>query len=367
MRFKPKQIYQLKEFLFIVAVTLVSVRILVLFHYLDKMKPDDEFSYLHFTKYILLNTIAGTIGGCCIAFFEIVLFPRFFQNFSYLRRVFFKTIIYILQVSTVYPFVVFLKLTYIDKIEIEQSVHQIIIIYSDAWFWATLFLLLVIVGGINFLRDVYRLIGPNILWYRVLGRYSKPIEERRIFMFLDLKSSTTIAEKLGHLKYSSLLQDCFKEISDCAINHHARIYQYVGDEAVLTWNMKRCENAQNALNLFFSFSEILFRKHDYFNQKYAVQPVFKAALHCGLVTVAEVGLAKKEIAYHGDVVNTSARLQGLCNTFEKQLLASEDFVLLLVGKKNFSFAQLSEIQLKGKHNKIKVFSISKHNNFLAAN
>ena len=36
----------------------------------------------------------------------------------------------------------------------------------------------------------------------VLGKYNTPTEVERIFIFIDLKSSTSIAEKLGHLKYS---------------------------------------------------------------------------------------------------------------------------------------------------------------------
>jgi adenylate cyclase len=52
-------------------------------------------------------------------------------------------------------------------------------------------------------------------------------------------------------------------------------------------------------------------------------PEFKAGVNAGVVTVAEIGDLKREIAYHGDVVNTAARLRSACNEFDKQLLASE--------------------------------------------
>ena len=54
-------------------------------------------------------------------------------------------------------------------------------------------------------------------------------------MFLDLKSSTTHAEQLGHIKYSQLIQDCFYELTEVVTRREAQIYQYVGDEIVLTW------------------------------------------------------------------------------------------------------------------------------------
>lgn len=49
-------------------------------------------------------------------------------------------------------------------------------------------------------------------------------------------------------------------------------------------------------------------------------PEFKAGLSLGLVTVAEVGELKTEFAYHGDVLNTAARIEGYCIEFNKPLL-----------------------------------------------
>jgi len=49
--------------------------------------------------------------------------------------------------------------------------------------------------------QISRLLGDGILLKILTGKYNKPVEEERIFMFLDMKSSTTIAEKLGHEKF----------------------------------------------------------------------------------------------------------------------------------------------------------------------
>ena len=40
----------------------------------------------------------------------------------------------------------------------------------------------------------------------VLGRFNNPLEVERVFCFADLKSSTSIAEILGHLKYAEFLK-----------------------------------------------------------------------------------------------------------------------------------------------------------------
>ena len=47
--------------------------------------------------------------------------------------------------------------------------------------------------------------GPGILKKFLLGQYNRPQKEARIFMFLDMKASTTIAEKIGNEKYFNLL------------------------------------------------------------------------------------------------------------------------------------------------------------------
>jgi len=61
------------------------------------------------------------------------------------------------------------------------------------------------------LWQVNLLLGGNNLWKILKGEFYTPHEENRIFMFLDLQSSTHHAEKLGHIKYSMFIQDCFDD------------------------------------------------------------------------------------------------------------------------------------------------------------
>ena len=50
---------------------------------------------------------------------------------------------------------------------------------------------------IVFFRQLDRLFGPGVLLRYLLGRYHRPRREARIFMFLDIKSSTSLAETVG--------------------------------------------------------------------------------------------------------------------------------------------------------------------------
>jgi adenylate cyclase len=72
---------------------------------------------------------------------------------------------------------------------------------------------LVIYSLLVFFLQINQLLGEGVLWKFISGKYQKPHEEERIFMFLDMKSSTTIAEKLGHIRFYTLLNELFHQVS----------------------------------------------------------------------------------------------------------------------------------------------------------
>lgn len=210
-----------------------------------------------------------------------------------------------------------------------------------------------------FFKQMNKMFGPGILWQYLTGKYFNPKEEDRIFMFLDLKSSTAIAEKLSHVLYSKLIQDCFAELTDPVLACKGQIYQYVGDEVVITWKKEDGINNTNCLHFYYDFINRLESKKDYFLRSYKVFPEFKAGLSVGLVTVAEVGELKTEIAYHGDVLNTAARIEGYCSEFNKPLLASEALVQELEKNKEFIMHLIGEVQLRGKEGISRIYSCEK--------
>lgn len=210
-----------------------------------------------------------------------------------------------------------------------------------------------------FILQVSEKLGQGVLINFLLGRYHRPREVDRIFMFLDLKSSTTYAEKLGHVRYSELIQDCFYDLTDVVAKHQAQIYQYVGDEAVLLWNVAPGLKNQNCVNSFFSFGHAIEEKKEYYQQKYAMVPEFKAGLDFGRVTVAEVGEIKKELAYHGDVLNTASRITGRCNDLGENILISERLKEQLRDPLvTDRFEQIGEVQLKGKAKPVNIFRVN---------
>jgi len=228
--------------------------------------------------------------------------------------------------------------------------------FSSGEAWVLIFYCFIVGFIIEFVQEVDKKFGPGNLRKMLAGQFYRPKEEERIFMFLDMKSSTTIAEKIGHIKYSKLVQDCFKAIS-IVTDYYAEIYQYVGDETVLTWKTKKGIKDNNCIEAYFAFDNLLKSKRDYFMEEYGVFPEFKAGLNLGIVTVAEVGEIKREIAYHGDTINTAARIQSKCNEYNKKLLVSDSVLHAINLDSNWLVNQEGEVALKGKSAITKIYSI----------
>lgn len=208
--------------------------------------------------------------------------------------------------------------------------------------------------------QINMMLGSGNLLRIITGRFYTPKADRRIFMFLDLRSSTTIAEKIGHLKYSRFIQDCFYDLA-IVHNYGANIYQYVGDEAVLEWKASVGKESMNCLETFFAFRDQIQERAQYYQSNYGHIPEFKAGLHIGDITIAEVGEMKREIAFHGDTINTAARIQGECNRLESDLLISEDLLKFLEPDSSVRSENKGQIQLRGKQESLSICAIEKLN------
>ncbi len=190
------------------------------------------------------------------------------------------------------------------------------------------------------------------------GKYEYGFSEvMRVFMFLDIKSSTTIAENLGHIRYFELLNDFFRDIADPIEKNKGQIYQYVGDEVVVSWNLDVGIENNHCINCFFDIHETMCELNDYYQGKYKLAPEFKAGLHYGLVSTGTVGTLKKEVIYTGDVLNTASRIESLCNQYEVNLLLSEDLLTRLDVEDHYEAEKIGEINLRGRNANITLYTL----------
>jgi adenylate cyclase len=200
--------------------------------------------------------------------------------------------------------------------------------------------------------------GQGALGNIIRGKYNTPKEEKRIFMFLDLNSSTTIAERLGDEKYHELLKDFYSDITNPILDSNGEIYQYVGDEVIVAWKYEDGIKNNQCVQCFFDIKMHIEKMKDKYLNRYGLVPSFKAGVHCGKVVAGEVGIIKRDITYSGDVLNTTSRILTLCKEFNAEILSSAELIAQLSLSKQYAMRPLGSIKLRGKEKEVLLSSLS---------
>ena len=301
------------------------------------------------------SAVFGFPLGLVFGFLELFLFAKAenrFRQWSFTELLLFKTVLY---TATIY--LVTLSITIIAGYLEGHKLSEIPALMLSAGPLVLTAYTLVIYGLLIFFLQVNHLLGEGVLWKFIRGKYHKPREEERIFMFLDMKSSTTIAEQLGHVRFYALLNELFHEISYPVLHTKAEIYQYVGDEVVLTWEVNDGLENSNCLKTFFMFQERLEKNGENYLRNFGVRPEFKAGLHFGKVISAQIGDLKREIVYNGDVVNTTARIQSECNNYQRDCLVSGILMDRLKNMNGYAWEKIGDVTLRGKEAQVELFSV----------
>lgn len=315
--------------------------------------------YYSFSRALITAVLGTVIGASILGSLEVLFLGKKLRKKPLGISLLIKTIVYLIFIL----FFVSLVRIYLAGTELGKPIYSKEVLDLHIQFLlSTKIIMAIIYWGIAcglaiFILHVSDKFGHGVLLNFILGKYHHPKEEKRIFMFMDLKSSTTYAEKLGHIEYSKLIQDCFFDLTDVVANNDANIYQYVGDEVVLSWEFNKGLKNSNCTNVYYDYMNVIKEKSNYYKEKYGMIPEFKAGVSSGFATVAEVGELKKELAYHGDVLNTASRIQGVCNKFNKSLLVSEELANNLKLDPVYKKELIGSIELKGKLQPVNIYSV----------
>jgi adenylate cyclase len=319
--------------------------------------PSPQFNAVaYFLTTILTGLIAGVLGGVLLVWVNSQLFRRRSFKFAMLTTLTAYVLIFVFVslVATLAMLIGEYGLLGISSDSMKTTLEFVLnpTLITNFILWGIITLLTL------FLLQVNDRFGPGILLKFLAGNYHQPKKEERIFMFMDMRSSTTIAEKIGNEKYFNLLNDVFADITNTILNNEGEIYQYVGDEIVISWSIKKGIRNANCLRCFTDIQKKLTDLGPIYEKKYEVIPEFKAGLHYGLVMAGEIGVIKKDIIYSGDVLNTTARIQEQCNHYRVNILLSKETFDLISDTDGFKLTPLGSIELRGKKRKIDLNTIS---------
>jgi len=221
----------------------------------------------------------------------------------------------------------------------------------------TLIYALMVSGLIIFVLRVRELLGRDVFLSLLTGRYRRPVQEERVFLFVDLVGSTAFAERFGDLKAQEFLGRLFATMVDPVLRYRGSIDDYVGDSAIISWPHERATADAACIRCVFDILEQIEAEAHRWKKDYGEVPRLRAALHGGTIVAAEIGLDKHKITYFGDTVNTTARLEGLCRTLDRQVLISTDLLRQIPLPDFIRQEDLGEHEVKGRGQKLGVLAL----------
>lgn len=198
------------------------------------------------------------------------------------------------------------------------------------------------------LSQLSSIIGFNRFINLVLGRYFRPVKEERIFMFVDLVGSSVTARRLGDVRFHEYLSEFFYQLDAAIVNSGGEIVSYVGDSVIVTWPLLM-DGKRNArcLTAIAGMSHRLDMLQPMFEREFGEAPKFRIALHGGSVVVGECGNSRRQVTFLGDVINMTARIEGVGKTQSESIVASNDIIQKLTIPNGVTTEPIGEFTLRG--------------------
>ncbi len=192
-------------------------------------------------------------------------------------------------------------------------------------------------------------------------------EKEVSILFSDIRGFTSISEKMSSQKVSELLRAYFTPMTKIILSHGGTMDKFIGDALMAFWNapVDVANHPLKAVEASLAMISELKNLNQVFEKSYSLQLKVGIGLHCGMVTVGNMGSEDLfDYTVIGDNVNLASRIEGLCTLYGLDLLVSESVIkaCLDVGDvQHLSFQEVDIVRVKGKHEPIAIFSVALRN------
>ncbi len=213
------------------------------------------------------------------------------------------------------------------------------------------------------LRTIFQKYVPQEVINQFEGSPEKMLvgEDRELsVLFSDIRSFTSISEKLDPYELVQNLNRYFTQQVDCIMAHNGTVDKYIGDAVMAFWGapIKRDDDAFESVMAGIEMNDSV----KLFNQDQiaAGRPEFKIGigLNYGICTVGNMGSEKKlNYTVIGDNVNLASRMEGLTKEYHQTLLISESLHLLMRGR--LPTRLLDTVAVKGKAKGVRIYTTTR--------
>lgn len=246
----------------------------------------------------------GLIGGIAVALFELRVFNPQNRGVGFIALHCYKVLTYLIFFTLLVVLVkgfndsLFLGTGFLEHLTSIQ--FQDFLMHGD--FVIIEFYVFVMISLIIFARQIIRKMGRRVFSNFITGKYHRPREEDKVFLFMDLKGSTSIGEKLGDMKFHQLICDFFYDITASILTFQGEVYRYVGDEIVVVWDLDSGVENANCIRVHFDAKRRIWKNRERYLEKYDLVPDFRSVINYGQVFAGEIGDVKSQIIYQGRVL-----------------------------------------------------------------
>ncbi|XDD48934.1 adenylate/guanylate cyclase domain-containing protein [Leptospira sp. WS92.C1] len=176
--------------------------------------------------------------------------------------------------------------------------------------------------------------------------------------FSDIRSFTSISEKLQPEEVVEFLNEYMTEMVHCVNHTHGIVDKFIGDAIMATWGALKTsdQDAENAVTGALMMREALIR----FNQGRGgdKKPIIKigCGINYGPVIAGQIGSEQRlEYTVIGDAVNLASRVEALNKPFGTDILITQD--LLDHVPNLFNVEKMQSIKVKGKEDAQIIYAV----------
>ncbi|MEG4066566.1 adenylate/guanylate cyclase domain-containing protein [Microcoleus sp. Pol11C2] len=212
----------------------------------------------------------------------------------------------------------------------------------------------------------------QLIWERKAEIFEQgelePQELTATVLFMDIRSFTSISEKMPPRDLLTWLNNYLEAMTNCIMDHGGVVDKYIGDAIMAVFGVPFChteyrEIQQDALNAVAACIAMHERLHQ-LNQQLRSErkPLIKfgIGLHTGQLVAGSVGGSRRlNYSVIGDAVNVAARLEAM----NKEIVSDSPFNLLVTAR-TFAYVRdryegqkVGAIQLRGKKELTVVYAI----------
>ncbi|MEG4105075.1 adenylate/guanylate cyclase domain-containing protein [Microcoleus sp. S13_C5] len=212
----------------------------------------------------------------------------------------------------------------------------------------------------------------QLIWERKAEIFEQgelePQELTATVLFMDIRSFTSISEKMRPRDLLTWLNNYLEAMTNCIMDHGGVVDKYIGDAIMAVFGVPFChteyreiqQDALNAVAACIAMHERLHQLNQQLRSEHKPLIKFGIGLHTGQLVAGSVGGSRRlNYSVIGDAVNVAARLEAM----NKEIVSDSPFNLLVTAR-TFAYVRdryegqkVGSIQLRGKKEETVVYAI----------